>query len=139
VKVGSTLPALVLSTATGAEYRLPEAARGKLLVILFWSKGCKYCEREMPVLEPLYKKYKDRGFELLGVHMGDDPEAVAAIVKAGSLSFPMVLDKALKSRDLYGVKAVPTMFVVGREGLVVEKVLGGLPAAEIEKLLKEKL
>ena len=137
VAVGQKLPQITLTSASGSPFVLPSGMEGKLSVILFWSKGCNYCKREMPLMQPLYEKYADKGFLIVGVHEGNDPEAVDEMVKANALTFPMLVDSSREAEGLFGIVAVPTMFVIAPDGTVKEKVLGGLPVEQIEKLVFE--
>jgi peroxiredoxin len=138
VKKGMKLPALVLEDAAGVPFTIPADLKGKVVVMLFWSKGCPFCKREMPSMEPLYQKYKDRGYVFVGVHVGDGRDAVKMHTKTMGLTFPMLLDEK-KLTKLYGLVAEPSMFFLDREGVVTEKILGGLSAKNIEVILKEKL
>lgn len=139
VRIGSALPPLTFTDATGAPVSLPASVAGKVAVVLFWQKGCRYCEREMPSIEPLYRKYGAEGFVYVGVHMGDDPGAVRSMVEANGLTFPMLVDAGSAARLAYGVNAVPTMFLLDREGIVREKILGGLGGDALERLVVEHL
>lgn len=138
VAVGQKLPSLSLSNTSGERFTLPPDIEGKLTVILFWSKGCQYCKQEMPLMQPLFAKHKESGFLIVGVHEGDDPAAVSEMVQANGLEFPMLVDSKAEARKLYGIVAVPTMFVIAPDGSVREKILGGLSAEQIEKLVLGK-
>jgi peroxiredoxin len=135
VRIGSALPPLTFTDASGAPVVLPASLAGKVAVVLFWQKGCHYCEREMPSIEPLFLKYEPEGFVYVGVHMGDDPGAVRSMVEANGLTFPMLVDAGSAARLAYGVGAVPTMFLLDREGIVREKILGGLGGEALERLV----
>ena len=138
LKRGERVPDInFVSTDGGASYSLPAETAGKLTVILFWSEGCPYCKKEMPFIQPVYEKYRDSGFEFVAVHAGPGMEASVAMKKSMGLTFPMVVDKDFRSKKAYGVRAVPSMYVLDAEGRLKERILGGLGAADIEKLIIE--
>ena len=139
LKRGERVPDInFVSTHGGSTFSLPADTAGKLTVILFWSEGCPYCKKEMPFIQPVYEKYKDSGFEFVAVHAGPGMEAAAAMKKSMGLTFPMVVDEKFRSRKAYGVRAVPSMYVLDAEGKLKERILGGLGAADIEKLIIEE-
>jgi thiol-disulfide isomerase/thioredoxin len=139
VSRGSALPGISLPSTEGRVISIPGATKGDLTVILFWSQGCHYCKREMPLIEPLYRKYSDKGFSFVAIHMGPGMEAVRSMKEDMGLSFPIVIDENSSLGKLYGIVSVPTMFVLDRNGIVMEKVLGGLGAGDIEKLIKDNI
>ncbi len=101
LKIGDPAPEITLQYDDGSTVGLQEIIKGKLAVILFWEKGCPYCEREMPKLEPLFKKYQDKGVILAGIHVGAEAEAVQEAVKQNSLTFPMLVDNNASSREIF--------------------------------------
>ena len=139
LRKGSPLPSISLPDTGGNTLEIPGDIKGKLTVILFWSQGCHYCKKEMPFIEPLYAKYRTRGFSFVAVHMGPGMEAATQMKADMGLSFPLVVDEKATLRKLYGIVSVPTMFVLDENGLISEKVLGGLGVRDIEKMLEENL
>jgi len=139
LRKGSSLPSVSLPDTGGGTIDIPGDVMGKLTVILFWSQGCPYCKKEMPFIEPLYAKYRGRGFSFVAVHLGPGMDAAAGMKADMELSFPIVVDERAILRKLYGIVSVPTMFVLEEDGLLSEKILGGLGARDIEKMLEERL
>jgi len=131
---GSTLDARQLSLT---DYR------GTVIVLNFWATWCVECRSEMPVLERLEREFSWRGLAIIGVNAGESKEAVGRYAKELGLTFPLVLDPDGKINALYGVIALPTTFVVGRDGRAVAFAIGprqweSAPArALIEALLAE--
>ena len=136
---GSSLPALALKDLAGNGVHFPAAYRGKVLAILFWTRGCSFCKREMPTIEPLYKKYAPEGFVFAAVHVGKDDGTAKAMARSMGLTFPMLIDAKSDVRKAYGVSGVPSMCIVDRDGLLAEKILGGLSAVNLERIIKEHL
>jgi peroxiredoxin len=112
-----------LATADGKAFRLSEH-RGKTVLINFWATWCPPCREEMPALERLYKKHKDRGLVLVAVSIDGNPKAVPPYVRASKLTFPIVLDPSAEVANKYGVRALPSSFVVDRQGAMTALALG---------------
>ncbi len=110
-------PDFTLKTLNGPNLRLGEQ-RGQVVMINFWASWCGPCKQEMPHLNRLHDKYGDAGFKLLGVNIDDDPKKASAAAAALGVKFPVLLDAAKDVSRLYGLSAMPTTFVIDRDGRV---------------------
>ena len=117
--------------------------RGRVVFLNFWATWCPPCKKEMPSMERLYRRYRDRGFVILAVSIDTGDKAdVAAFVKAHGLTFPIGLDPTLEVANRYTVRALPSSFLVGKDSEMIAVALGprdwdGAAAhALIEALLK---
>jgi thiol-disulfide isomerase/thioredoxin len=92
--------------------------QGKVVLVNFWATWCTPCTQEMPVLEELYRKYRERGLEILAVSVDEEASRykVERFVKEQALSFPVLYDSGAAS--LYGVNVYPTSLLIDRKGLV---------------------
>jgi len=119
--------------------------RGKVIVVSFWASWCAECRPEMPVLERLHREFASRGLAMIGINARENKQAVARYAAELGLTFPLVLDPGGKINQRYGVIAIPTTFVIGRDGRAVAFGVGprdwGSPPARalIEILLAEPL
>lgn len=107
--------------------RLPlRDLRGKVVLVNFWATTCPACVKEMPELVTTYERYRARGFEVVAVAMAYDPPAfVKEFAEKNGLPFPVALDTQEDLAKAFGgVKAVPTTFVLDREGRLVSRTLG---------------
>jgi peroxiredoxin len=98
---------------------------GKLILLNFWASYCAPCREEMPALERLWKKYQQQGLVVLAVaaDAGDASRLVDYLQSMG-YTFPVVLDSDAKVRQRYEVQALPTTYIIGRDGRFVGRVLG---------------
>jgi peroxiredoxin len=112
-----------LPTQTRGDFRLREQ-RGKVVLINFWATWCLPCREEMPSLERLYREHRDAGFVLVAVSVDADPKVVGPYLKEHKLTFPVALDPRMAVAETYGVRALPSTFVVDREGRMVALALG---------------
>jgi thiol-disulfide isomerase/thioredoxin len=108
------------------------ALKGKVVIVNFWATWCPPCREEIPELVALQKKYKDQ-LQIIGVSMDEDAtpaEVNGFAIKAG-INYPVVMGKDI-AKEYGGVPALPTSFVVNKDGGVVQKHVGLLEPDEIE-------
>jgi len=98
--------------------------RGKIVMLNFWATWCTPCRKEMPSMEKLYEKYRDKGLVILSVAAGEKVKDVVEFVKKFHITFPALVDTDLKVTDDYNVWALPTTYFINREGKVIGKVYG---------------
>jgi peroxiredoxin len=109
--------------AGGQRFRLAEQ-RGKVVLINFWATWCPPCREEMPSMERLWQQHRDNGFVLVAVSVDAKTEVVQPFVGEHKLTFPVAVDPAMDVANLYGVKGLPSSFVVGPAGDVVALAVG---------------
>ncbi|RMD78019.1 MAG: TlpA family protein disulfide reductase [Gammaproteobacteria bacterium] len=142
-KVRLPAPPFRLPRLGGGEAAL-EAYRGRVVLINFWATWCRGCAAEMPALERLWRRYRERGLVVLGVSADrGDPGVVRAFLRRLPVSFPILLDRDGAVRRRYEVWALPFTYLVGRDGRLRARAVGERdwdgPAARavIEALLAE--
>jgi len=104
-------------------FRLSEH-RGKVVMINFWATWCPPCREEMPAMERLYRQHKDDGFMMLAVSLDADPKVVAPYLQQQKLTIPVAFDPEMTLADKYGVRALPSSFIVDREGNMTALAIG---------------
>ncbi len=131
-----------ITTANNRPLSLAEF-RGKVVFLNFWATWCKPCEEEMPGMERLYSMYKGKGLVVLAVSAdAEGAPVVNPFVKKHNLTFPVGLDPKMTVAGLYGVWALPSTFIIDRQGNRAFFANGprewGGPAAQVffESLLK---
>jgi thiol-disulfide isomerase/thioredoxin len=101
--------------------------QGKVILLNFWATWCPPCRHEMPALEKLYLQFRKQDFVVLAVNQWEDPDLVFAYT--GDLNvfptFPILFDRESSISQQYGVKGLPTSFVIDRDGRVVYRAIGG--------------
>jgi cytochrome c biogenesis protein CcmG/thiol:disulfide interchange protein DsbE len=121
-------PDFALKDASGKLVHLTDF-KGKVVLVDFWATWCNPCMVEIPWFQEFQRKYKDRGFEVLGISMDDDGwKAVNPFVAKRKLNYRVVLGDD-KTGDQYGgLEALPTTFVIDRNGRIASAHVG-LPVA----------
>jgi thiol-disulfide isomerase/thioredoxin len=102
-----------LPTPDGDMIRL-SSLRGKVVLLNFWATWCGPCKEEMPSIERLYKKLKDKGLKVLAVD----------VMESNELTFPTVIDEDRKTTDQYRVIAIPTTHLIDKAGRIVGTAFG---------------
>ena len=125
LKEGQPAPALTLSTLDGGRTSVADY-RGKLVVLNFWATWCPPCTLEMPSLEALWRRYRDRGLVVIGVSVdrGAPRALLEPYVRNLKLTFPILLDPDSKTSDRWRVTALPATFLVRPGGEVAGMATG---------------
>jgi thiol-disulfide isomerase/thioredoxin len=145
VKVGDAFPALapagLVPLAGGA---MPDTT-GKVVLVDFWASWCAPCKASFPLLGELHRDYGAKGFVVVGVGIDEKPAAAAGFVQKLAPPFATLHDREQKLVRQVVVPAMPTSYLVGRDGRVrfVHAGFHGDTTArelrrEIETLLAEK-
>jgi cytochrome c biogenesis protein CcmG/thiol:disulfide interchange protein DsbE len=132
-------PDFELKDARGKVVRLSDY-RGKVVLLDFWATWCGPCQIEIPWFTEFERRYKDRGFEVLGVSMDEDGwKAVNPFVNEQKINYRIVLGND-QTGDLYGgIEALPTTFVIDRDGRIASVHVGLSGRREFEDAIQKVL
>ncbi|MGA8142577.1 MAG: TlpA disulfide reductase family protein [Candidatus Acidiferrales bacterium] len=101
--------------------------QGKVVLLNFWATWCPPCREEIPILVELAKKYKD-SLQIIGVSLDDaSPDEVKEFAKAFRVNYPIVMWSHELVAEYGGVPALPTTFLINKDGRVVQKHEGLYP------------
>ncbi len=99
--------------------------KGKVLFLNFWATWCPPCREEMPAMERLYQRHKEKGFVVLALSVDSDGERVVIpFLRENKLTFPVAYDHKMEVARLYEVRGLPSTFLINRAGEVVAIALG---------------
>jgi len=124
---GRVAPEIVMADKDGKIVKLSDF-KGKYVLIDFWASWCGPCRKENPNVVAAYKKYHDKGFEILGISLDSKKDAWLKAIAADGLSWTHVSELqgwSNTAATAYGVKSVPASFLLDPEGKVVGKDLRG--------------
>lgn len=131
--IGQVAPALITQSFGGAPLDLG-ALHGKVVVLNFWASWCVPCRQEMPLLDQLYRDYRDRGLVVLGISADDPHDRRDAQRAAQALSYPTGMLSAATVNGFGAVQALPLSFVIGRDGLISAILRANQGAVSAEQL-----
>jgi thiol-disulfide isomerase/thioredoxin len=135
----SVAPDFTLQSLDGKSMRLSDL-RGKAVLLNFWATWCGPCKVEMPWFVELQKQYGAQGLQIVGVAMDDaSKEDIAKFAKDMGVNYPILIGKESVGDEYGGVVALPETFFIGRDGKVVDKIIGLKGKAEIEDTIKKAL
>lgn len=132
--VGPT-PAWSLTDLDGKPIGM-ETLKGKVVVVDFWATWCGPCVQEIPSYVELQKKYADRGLVVVGLSLDQKGEAaVRPFAKRMKINYPLALATPEVITAFGEIDAIPTTFLIDREGKIRHRKTGAMPAADYEKLV----
>lgn len=140
---GDKAPDFQLKTTDGKTLSLSAVRKGTTKVVLldFWSTSCPPCVDEIPHLQKLYQKYNKRGMALVGVagYRGDTAEDVKSFMKEMKMTYPSVMDSAKSVARQYGLRYLPTMVVIDKNGVIKNIHIGYTEPQVLESEIKALL
>ena len=92
-----------------------QSLHGKVVLVNFWATWCPPCRKEMPDLDALYRKFKDKGLVVLAIS-DEEMAKVKPFLAERNLGFPILLDPGRKINELFHVDGIPKTFIYDREG-----------------------
>lgn len=110
----------------GRKVRLSDL-KGKVVVINFWTTWCPSCRVEMPDLEKLHQRFKADDFILLAVDLGESRHMIQQYFQRNKLNFTALLDSDGQVARSFGIRSIPTTFIIGQSGGMVGKAIGPRP------------
>jgi Thiol-disulfide isomerase and thioredoxins len=113
--------------------------KGKVLLLNFWATWCPPCRAEMPALESLWTKTKDKAFAIMGVSVGEKTQTVKDFIAKAGYSYPIFVDEDGELGSRFGARSIPTTYIIDKSGQAIAGKVGGAPydGAEAEALFAQ--
>ncbi|RJR14601.1 MAG: TlpA family protein disulfide reductase [Nitrospiraceae bacterium] len=121
--VGKPAPDFSYPDSTGKIWKLSDL-RGKVVFINFWATWCTTCESEMPSKDALNNKMQGKPFQMLGMLFRDDPANLEPYKRTHILNIPTLISPDNDAAKKFGITGVPETFIIDKEGIVREKLVG---------------
>ena len=117
---------------------------GKVVLVDFWATWCGPCVAELPNVLAAYEKYHDKGFEVVGVSLDTDRDALEGFLKEKEIPWTILFEQPEGQgwqhplAAYYGITGIPTVILIGRDGKVVSMDVRGEKLGEaLAKLFKD--
>ncbi len=142
ISEGDNAPNFTLKTLDGKKSHTLQSLKGHVVLVNLWASWCKGCKKEMPKFVGLQKSY-NKGFKLVTVNLDDDPKKakkfLQSVAKKTGHKIPFItLANPTKSvAKAYKCAAMPSSYLIDKNGVIKQIIVGSLNADDIEALKKE--
>jgi thiol-disulfide isomerase/thioredoxin len=133
---GAPAPQIALPVVGGGTSNL-SAERGKVVLVNFWATWCEPCKSEMPGLQRLAQALQNQPFRLYSVDLQEEAAQIEAFERDYGLTLYAVMDTDGDATRAYGVRALPSTFLIDRQGVLQLQRLGPLVAGGPETTWSE--
>lgn len=129
--IHSFAPELSLTDLGGKKLEL-SSYRGKVVILDFWATWCELCRTEIPRFVDLQNKYRDRGLQIIGISLDDDPKPVRSFYQQFNMNYPVAVGDANVAERYGGILGLPVSFVIDRDGRICAKHAGEVAPSLVE-------
>ncbi len=138
--IGQPFPDITLKTPDDRPASLSDyAGKGKYVLLDFWASWCGPCRRANPQVVELYNRYKDKGFEIVGISLDRGKKEWVEAIKNDNLAWPHISDLGYwqsAAAKLYSVNSIPYTVLLDKDGKIIAK---GLHVEQLAAKLAELL
>lgn len=133
-----TAPNFDLTSTNGKSIKLSDY-RGKVVIVDFWATWCPPCRKGIPDLIELQKEFRN-DLVVIGVSLDQDTKSdVVPFIKKYGINYPIVYGNNQVIMDYGSINAIPTSFIIDKNGKIVDKHIGLVPKSEYVNKIKEIL
>ncbi|ARD47536.1 peroxiredoxin [Sporosarcina sp. P33] len=138
---GNVPPNFELTTLSGDKVKLTDY-KGKIVILNFWASWCGPCKVEMPYMQKYYERNKGTAnVEIIAVNMTSEERGgssgIKKFVDEYGLTFPILLDNDGKVMDMYNIITIPNTYIIDKDGLINQKIMGPMNEEMINELVKK--
>jgi peroxiredoxin len=126
---GDPAPAIQLKDQAGKSFSLA-TYKGQVVVVDFWASWCGPCRKSLPELDDLQARFASQGVKVVGISLDTDASAMTAFLEKVPVRFSILHDPAGQTGEAFSVVAMPTTFLIDREGRIAARFEGGAHTQE---------
>ena len=112
-----------------------EDLRGQVVMLDFWASWCQPCRDEAPALAQVYREYRERDVEFVGINLWDNPGDAELFLQQEGHEYPNGIDAEGKIAISYGVRGIPEKFFISRDGSIARKFTGPMNPDLLRQIL----
>jgi len=98
--------------------------KGKIVFLNFWTTWCPTCRIEMPSMEKLHQKLKNKDFAMVTINLQESASQVKAFFEEFKLTFTALLDSTGEVGASFGIRSIPTTYILDKTGRIIGLVNG---------------
>lgn len=98
--------------------------KDKIVFLNFWTTWCPQCRYEMPSMQKLYMHFKDKDFAMVAINLNEPAAVVKKFLKDYKLTFTVLLDSINELGAPFGIRGIPTTYIIDRDGGIIGKTVG---------------
>ena len=129
INIGNRALDFKLPTLAGDNVSL-SGLRGKFVLLNFWATWCGPCKFEMPFLQQVHDTWNSKGLVVLEIDVGEKSDTIQKFMTELNLSTIVPMDTDMKVAKAYSITAIPTTFIIDKDGIIRQKVIGAFPNKE---------
>lgn len=118
---GYKAPDFTLTDLKGNSVSLSDFTGEKALLLDFTTTWCPHCVTIIPAVKDIYKSYKDKGLEVLAIYINESRANMEKFAGKHGLTYRVLLDEDGSVANMYGVRGVPTIVIVGKDGMIKDR------------------
>ena len=136
ISVGETVPSFKARTIDGSKSLALEDYRGKVVLLDFWASWCPPCLKSLPKYNDLRREIGTANFEIVAINVDENTDDARKFLQKHPVSYPIAKDPKGILPGVFGVKAMPTSYLIDQNG-VVQYVHAAFKEGDIEKIKVE--
>ena len=135
IEAGNLIPSCQVKALGKSNTEDLQKYKGQVIYVDFWASWCGPCSHSFPFLEDLHQKFKDKGLKIIAINMDENVEDAKDFLEKTPATFEVVSDVSAQCAKDFDVKAMPSSYIIDRQG-VVHKVHFGFRQEDTQTLLR---